>query len=193
MKKILFVLSFTGVLLVLGSGCEKEEKPIVKTENPFLDKGENGFIMENKKYATPNAYIEIWGVTSDSLSSDFDISFTDGEYNPLLRDITGDSILVYFDANSPSLDDLSTGTYLIERTDERKPNNIVDAYIQMHTGSSIVKYPILEGSVEVQEIGGFYLVSYILVTVINSERIEVTGQYGGFYKIIDQRINSFSE
>lgn len=189
MKKILFILSFTGVLLVLGSACEKEEEPIVKTENPFLDKGENGFIMGNKKYATPNAYIEIWGVTSDSLSSDFDISFTDGEYNPLLRDISGDSILVYFDANSPSLEDLSAGTYNIERTDERKPNNIVDAFIQIKTGSSIVKYPVLEGAVDVQEIGGFYLVTYSLVTVINNERVEVTGQYGGFYYIIDQRIN----
>ncbi|MGC9344341.1 MAG: hypothetical protein ACP5E3_16680, partial [Bacteroidales bacterium] len=76
----------------------------------------DGIVINGINYPTPYAVIEIWGNNTDSLSSDYDISFTDGTFDMDSRQIIDNSILVYFDANSPSLENLSPGTYEIENT-----------------------------------------------------------------------------
>lgn len=169
--------------------CEKDDNFPIDEKIPLeLEQGFNGFIIDTSAYQTPNAFIEIWGVTTDSLSADYDISFTDGSFNYNLRSITDYNLMVYFDANSPELDKLSPGTYTIESTDERKPNNIVDAYIQIYNGDYVVKYYVYEGTVILSEQNGFYTIQYTLSVVINSKKVEVKGQYTGIYTIVDQRL-----
>ena len=82
--KILIAVLIGGFLAVLTS-CE-EKKPVVEEKaNPFeLEVGWNGFYLDGTSFNTPNAIIEIWGET-DSLSADYDISFTDGTFSPIIR------------------------------------------------------------------------------------------------------------
>lgn len=189
--RIIITVLIGGFLTVLTS-CENEDPVPEEKENPYeLEVGWNGFIMDETEFATPNAIIEIWGET-DSMSADFDIYLTDGIFNPLIRSISDYSILVYFDANSPSLDELSTGVYNYDYTDspEREPNKIVEAYIMIISDTSADKYQIIEGTIEVSEKDGFFLVEYILQANKDQEIIEVVGQYTGIFQLIDQRIDS---
>ncbi|MFW5821737.1 MAG: hypothetical protein ACOCWA_10635, partial [Bacteroidota bacterium] len=130
-KELLFILVFfLGVTVFIS--CEENNPTPEGEENPFLSEDKwDGFVINNHEYNTPNAIIEIWGENLDSLSSDYDISFTDGTFDYVSRNIISDNILLYLDANSPSLDEFSAGTYHIENTNERKPGNIVSAYIQI--------------------------------------------------------------
>ena len=191
----------SGLLIFSLMSCEKDDIPVPEEENPFvLVEDFNGFTLDTSIYETPNAFIEIWGVTSDGLdsSANFDVTFSDGVYSSFYRQVIHDSIKVYFDINSPSIEDLSPGTYVVDGELARKPNNIVQAYIQFttynpNTGveTKVTTYPVLEGStVEVYESNGYYSVKYNLVTVIDRKRIEVNGQYSGKYTIIDQRVKS---
>ncbi len=188
-NKILITVLIGGLLAVLTS-CE-EKKPVIEEKiNPFeLEVGWNGFYLDGTSFDTPNAIIEIWGET-DSLSADYDINFTDGTFNPIIRDVFDYSILVYFDINSPILDELSTGSYYFENTPEREPNKIVEAFIQISNDSTLttVKYPVIEGLVEVSEANGYFLVEYLLKTVKDGEIVEVIGQYTGAFQLIDQTL-----
>ncbi|MCK4921401.1 MAG: hypothetical protein KAS71_10170 [Bacteroidales bacterium] len=185
--RLIITILITGFLTVLTS-CENEDPiPEDKINTSELEVGWNGFIMDETEYATPNAIIEIWGET-DSLSSDFDIYFTDGTFNPQIRAVSDYSLLIYFDANSPSLDELSTGVYYFENTPERLPNKIVEAYIEIINDTSIDRYQIIEGTVEVSENDGYFLLEYLLKTVKDQEIIDVVGQYTGLFQLIDQRI-----
>ncbi|MCF8380629.1 MAG: hypothetical protein K9H49_13700 [Bacteroidales bacterium] len=189
--RVFFTVIILGLLTIITS-CETEDpSPDVK-KNPYeLEAGWNGFIMDDTEFETPNAIIEIWGENMDSLSSDYDINFTDGTFNPQIRDISGSSILVYFDVNSPSLDELSSGIYYYKYTDspERLPNKIVEAYILITTETSVIKYPILEATVEVKSQDGYFLIEYLLQTVKDQEIIDVAGQYTGMFELIDQTFN----
>lgn len=200
MRKLQFIL-LAGIILVTHMACEKDPGPEPDKENPFiLEENFNGFAIDTNIFATPNAFIEIWGVTSDGIdsSANFDVTFSDGIYSSFYRQIINDSIKVYFDINSPSIEDLSPGIYYVDGEIARKPNNIVQAYIQFTTYNpftgaevKVTTYPVLEGStVEVLESDGFYKVIYNLVTVIDMQRVEVNGQYSGLYTIIDQRVGS---
>lgn len=185
-KNLLLIIGISIILAALGS-CEKEGPTPEETENPFKnEEGWDGFLIKNQEYSTPNAIIEIWGENLDSLSSDYDISFTDGTFDYVSRNIVKENILLYLDANSPSLDEFSAGTYQIENTDERKPGNIVDAYIQVTSTTSIIRYPILGGEVTVHEENGFYFIEYELESIMDSEPITISGKYSGYYTIIDQ-------
>lgn len=188
MKTNLVITSLLIFLLPVFNACEEQTtEPEIEQENPFENNQDwNGFIIDEEAYATPNAIIEIWGENLDSLSSDYDITFTDGNFSYKSRSVLDHSIMVYFDANSPSLNDLSPGIYTIENTNARKPGNIVEAYIQVQEGAKIIKYPILGGEVEVTEENGFYMVDYRLKTVVNKMEAEVIGHYHGNYTIIDQ-------
>lgn len=187
MKKNLLLTIGISIILTALSSCEKDDPTPDETENPFKnEEGWNGFFIKNQEYNTPNAIIEIWGENLDSLSSDYDISFTDGTFDYESRNITQDNILLYLDANSPSLDEFSAGTYRIENTDERKPGNIVDAYIQITNATNIIRYPILGGEVTVQEENGFYSIEYELESIVDSEPTTISGKYSGYYTIIDQ-------
>ena len=190
MKNRLFITVLIVGLLTVLTSCENEDSIPEKEEeeNPFeLEVGWNGFIMDETEFATPNAIIEIWGET-DSLSADFDVYFTDGNFNPVYRTVTDYSILIYFDANSPSLDELSTGVYYFENSPDREPNKIVEAYIIVSNDTSIDKYPIIAGTVEVSEKDGFFLVEYLLKTNKDGQIIDVVGQYTGIFQLVDQRI-----
>jgi len=187
MKTIFGLILSLTILLFSFSSCELNElEPIIDPDPGIDTTAWNGIEINGLKYPTPNAVIEIWGNNIDSLSSDYDISFTDGTFDSESRQIVDNSILVYFDANSPSLDDLSAGTYHIEKTNARKPGNIVDAYILIHYAGSVIKYSILSGAVTVTEDEGRYIIDYTLETVVDSEIIRVSGQFGGIYTIVDQ-------
>jgi hypothetical protein len=187
MKKNLIFTSLLTLTFLAFTACEEEEPIIEEEPNPFENLDEwNGFTVNDKEYSTPNAIIEIWGENLDSLSSDYDVTFTDGSFSYLSRSVLDQSIMVYFDANSPNLNDLSPGTYYIENTNTRKPGNIVEAYIQISTAGMIIKYPILGGEVTVTEESGFYKVDYKLRAIVDKEEAEVVGQYSGDYTIVDQ-------
>ncbi len=188
MKKNLIFATLISFLLLVFNACEEQNtEPETEEENPFENNEDwNGFTINDEAYATPNAIIEIWGENLDSLSSDYDVTFTDGIFNYQSRSVLDHSVKVYFDANSPSLDDLSPGIYTIENTNSRKPGNIVEAYIQIQEGATIIKFPILGGEVEVTEQNGFYMVDYRLETVVDKMEAEVVGHYHGEYNIIDQ-------
>ncbi len=187
MKKNLLLSIGISIILTALSSCETDDPTPDETENPFKnEEGWNGFYINNQEYSTPNAIIEIWGENLDSMSSDYDISFTDGTFDYASRNIVQENILLYLDANSPSLDEFSAGTYRIENTDERKPGNIVDAYIQITNSTRIVRYPIMGGEVTVQEENGFYSIEYELESIVDSEPTTISGKYSGYYTIIDQ-------
>ena len=184
-KNLFFAILFLGILYIFSS-CE-QENPGPGDENPFEpEKSWNGFIINEQEYPTPQEIIEIWGENLDSLSSDYDISFTDGTFDYMRRSITNYNVMVYFDANSPDLNKLSPGTYTIENTITRKPGNIIDAYIQLYMDGTTLRYPILGGEVTVEEQNGHYSIIYTLKTVVDKIETEVVGQYSGTYTIIDQ-------
>jgi hypothetical protein len=186
MKTGKFTFIILATVAISFTCCEKDNTD-PSGKNPFSNENNwNGFIIDGNEYNTPNAVIEIWGENLDSLSADYDISFTDGTFDYVSRQITGDEIMLYLDANSPKLDDFSPGTYFIENTTERKPGNIVEAYIQVTNSSSIIRYPILSGKVEVEEEDGHYFIEYELESVVNSQTTTVKGSYSGNYTVIDQ-------
>ena len=175
-----FYLSFIiqGIFLCLLPGCDKQQtnpqKPLV---NPFTGLIEwNGFVFDTTRYQTPQAYLEDWGENLDSLSTDFDIKFTDGTFDSQLHDVSNYSILVYFDANSPSVDALSEGTYTVDRTHERKPGNIVEAWIEIFSADQLERFKITSGTVNVQQKDGYTLITYDAI-LNNTHRIN--GQYSG--------------
>lgn len=183
---------FFGFLLFAGlifSSCEKEvEVPGTKMTNPFLEEDLwNGFVIQDEKYETPNAIIEIWGENLDSLSSDFDIHLTDGIFNIQQRSVQEYSVKLYFDLNSPSLSRLSDGVYIYENTSARKPNNIVEAYIEIHSDGRIIKYPVLEGEVHIESSGLFFKANYTILTMVNRSEEFIEGQFTGSVVLIDQR------
>lgn len=187
MKTIYGLIITLTILIFSFSSCELNEVDPIIEPDPVNDTTTwNGIEINGIKYPTPNAVIEIWGNNIDSLSSDYDISFTDGSFDNKSRQIVDNSILVYFDANSPSLNDLSIGTYHIEKTTARKPGNIVDAYILINYSSSVTKYTILSGIVTVSEEEGNYKIDYTLEAVVDNEIIEVSGKFSGKYIIVDQ-------
>ncbi len=192
MKINLLIAVLIGGFLTVLTSCEDKAPVVEEKENPFKPEvGWNGFGLDGVPYATPNAIIEIFGENIDTLSSDYDVSFTDGTFSPLIRDVFDYSILVYFDVNSPALNELSTGTYYFENTPEREPNKIVEAYviISNDSTSTITKYPIIEGIVQVSESNGFFLVEYSMKTVKEGKIVDLTGQYTGIFQLIDQTLN----
>ena len=171
------------------TGWEKDPVEPDPVSNPFEGKVDwNGFAIGSKKYQTPFAILEIWGET-DSMSADFDISLTDGAFNSDYRVVSDYEIMVYFDINSPSLDEISEGTYYIENTNERKPGIIVESYIMLSDKSGLQKYPVIEGSVDFQEQSGFIFLDYSLKIVKDREITYVFGKYTGLVIPYDQTIN----
>lgn len=184
MKIRLIITVLIGGFLAVLTSCVDEDPVPEEKENPFeLEVGWNGFIFDGETYSTPNAIIEYFGENLDSLTANYDISFTDGIYNPTYRTVTDYTIRVYFDANSPSLDELSTGIYYFENTPDREANIIGQAYIIIN---SIDKYNINEGTVEVSLKDGFFLIEYLLKTVKDHEITDIAGQYTGLLQLIDQ-------
>ncbi len=190
-KRIAYSL-FLGFLLFSGlffTSCE-EDSVLQEEEkiNPFLKDGNwNGFAIQNRVYETPNAIVEIWGENLDSLSSDFDIHLTDGNFNTQLRTVHDYSVKLYFDLNSPSLTKLSNGIYRYENTSARKPNNIVEAYIEIQSDTRLFKYPVLEGEIQVESEGPFFKASYTILTMVNQYEELIEGQFTGSVVLIDQR------
>ena len=128
-NRLLLIIFLVGILLAFSS-CENDDPTPEKKPNPYeLEVGWNGFIIDEIEFETPNAIIEFYGENLDSLTSNFDVSFTDGTFDPLYRVISNHNILVFFDVNSPSLQSLSSGLYYFEDTPDREPNVINDAYI----------------------------------------------------------------
>lgn len=187
MKKNLPFLVAVSFVLTSLTCCEKENAKPEEKENPFINEERwNGFIINDKEYNTPNAIIEVWGENLDSLSSDYDISFTDGTFDYDSRNIIQDNILLFLDANSPTLDNFSPGTYYIENTNERKPGNIVDAWMQITSEKNIIRYPILSGTVNVKEENGFFSIAYEFESIVENKTATITGNYSGIFTIIDQ-------
>ena len=189
-NRLLLTLFLVGILLAANS-CESDDPSPEKKSNPFeIEVGWNGFVMDGGEYETPNAIIEEWGKT-DSMSADYDISFTDGSFNSSVREVTGHTILVYFDVNSPSLSELSTGEYYFDNSDPaRLPNKIGEAYIMISSETSVIKYPIIEGTVEVSAQDGYFLIEYLLKSVKDQKIVDVAGQYTGVFQFIDQQIKN---
>ena len=147
MKLIKLIPVVFSLLLVLQTGCEKTPAdPSLPENNPFIGKVDwNGFVFDTTRYQTPRAYVENWGENLDSLSADYDIKFTDGTFDDQLHDVSDYSILVYFDANSPSIHELSEGIYTVENTLDRKPGNIVEAWIELSIEGKLFKYQVTKG------------------------------------------------
>lgn len=187
MRKYPKLLQIVAVLIFVFTSCELSEvEPEERNVTPKEETNWNGIIINGIKYPTPNAVIEIWGNNTDSLSSDYDLSFTDGDFDINSRQIVDNSILVYFDANSPSLENFSPGTYEIQVSDIRKPGNIVDAYILKKNPTTYQQYPILSGTVTVTEENETFKIDYTLQAIVNTKITKVTGKFEGNFEIIDQ-------
>ncbi len=189
MRKYLFILFIAGLFLSSLPGCKKQPvDPSDPAPNPYTGLiGWNGFVFDTTRYQTPNAYVENWGENLDSLSADFDIKFTDGIFDSKLHDVRDYTIMVYFDVNSPSSNHLSDGTYVVELTRERKPRNIVEAWIELSAGDKIFKFMVTEGTVNIEQKDGYMLITYDAV-LNNANRI--TGQYTGKIKPIRQVLDN---
>jgi len=190
-NRLLLTLFLAGILLAANS-CESDDPSPEKKSNPFeMEVGWNGFVVDETEFETPNAIIEFYGENLDSLTSNFDVSFTDGTFDPEYRVIDNHSILVFFDVNSPSLESLSSGIYYFEDTPDREPNIINKAYIQISTETTIIKYPVITGTVEVKSIDGYILIEYLLIVAKDGKTdVEVVGQYTGAFQIIDQQFKN---
>jgi len=173
-----YIFALSGVLVLVLSACEKTPvEPVKPVVNPFTAKVDwNGFVFDTTRYHTPSAFLENWGENLDSLSSDFDIKFTDGIFDDQLHNVRNYSILVYFDANSPSVNEFSEGTYTVENTVERKPGNIVEAWVELSESGKLYKYQITSGTVVVEKKDGFMLISYN--AMLNNSH-NITGQFTG--------------
>ncbi len=178
MIKNRLLILFSGILLYTSlSGCKKQDADAGPEPNPFsIDMAWNGFVFDTTRYHTPRAYLENWGENLDSLSADYDIKFTDGTYDAMLHDVSDYSILVYFDANSPSLNELSDGLYTVENTPVRKPGNIVEAWVEISNEGKIYKFKVTEGTVSVRRESGNVLIAYDAV-LDNTHHVK--GQYTG--------------
>jgi len=186
-KKAFFASLPTLLFLLLLISCEKEQTLPEEEINPF-DEEEllNGFSMGGTYHKTPNAIIEMWGENIDSMSSDYDISFTDGTFDQTLREVKDYNILLYLDANSPSLDDFSPGTYSFENTTTREPWNIIEAYVLIKNPESTMKYPVFDGEATISRDGGYFLIEYNLKVFADKKETVVTGRYSGKFTLIDQ-------
>lgn len=175
------------------AACEKEPSPEPDPVNPFTGEVDwNGFVLDTTRYETPKAFMENWGVNLDSLSSNFDLRFTDGNavYDSYLRQITKDTIQVYFDTNSPSAEELAEGKYVIEPRQLRKPYNIVEAFLSFELNGKSYKYPFTGGNLEITKKSGYSLIKYELITWIGQTQLIIKGHYAGTFTNIDQRRNS---
>lgn len=134
--------------------------------------------LKEKKYETPNAFVEIWS-SNDTLSADYDGYLTDGAYDsrlnpPKIKDYT---VIVYFDLNSPSLSNLASGTYLFENTNERKPGIFnASSYIRIISNAKTELYNVTSGTVTIDEQKGYVLLEYELMV---NKTVSVKGQYTG--------------
>ncbi len=179
MRKTIPVRLILLLIVLVFTGCKKADKPDPPevSTNPFTGVIEwNGFVFDTTRYHTPHAYIENWGENLDSLSTDYDIKITDGTFDEHLHDVKDYSILVYFDANSPSVHGLSEGTYTVEDTYERKPGNIVDAWVELYSNDKLYKFKVTRGSVMVKGKDGYTLITYD-AELDNAHRLK--GQYTG--------------
>lgn len=169
---------FLYIFLIVIS-CEKEDDNLGIDNNPFKDRIEyNGLEIDNVRYETPNAFLEIWG-SNDSLSSNFDGYLTDGNYEKLINPpkVKDYSILVYFDLNSPSLTKLAPGTYLFVNSNERIPGIFNAAsHIRIILNNKTEQYNITSGTITVEENKGYILLEYELVL---NKAFEVSGQFTG--------------
>lgn len=194
MKVNLIIAVLIGGFLTVLTSCEEETAIVEEKENPFeLEVGWNGFVFDGTSYDTPNAIIEFFGENIDTLTSNYDVSFTDGTYDPFYRVVSDYSIFVYFDINSPSVEELSTGIYYFKKTPDRIPNIIGSAYIKVPNKSSDIPYTtylIEGGTVEVSEADGFFLIEYFLKTVKDGGYVDIIGQYTGVFQLIDQTLGS---
>ncbi len=196
MKKINSTLLYCIFLLLVLSSCEDERTEPENTENPFEEEiNWNGFVLQDNKYETPYAFIEIWGESIDSMSANFDIHLTDGNYNSEFRTIQPSEILVYFDINSPDLQSLGEGVYYYEDSEARIPGQISDAYITIiNEKKDEYKYPVITGKVEFEEKQGFVMVKYELTTIVRNEgqtngsQVIIKGKYTGLVTVIDQTL-----
>ncbi len=196
MKKINSILPYWIFLLLILSSCEDEGTQPENIENPFNEElNWNGFVLQDNKYETPYAFIEIWGESIDNMSANFDIHLTDGNYNSKFRTIQPSEILVYFDINSPDLTSLGEGVYYYEDSEARLPGQISEAFITIiNEKKDEYKYPVIDGKVEFKENGGFVMVSYELTTIVrnegqaNASQVIIKGKYTGQVVVIDQSL-----
>jgi hypothetical protein len=173
--------------------CESPSEEVPDGENPYTGEVDwNGFVIEADKYQTPKAFMENWGINGDNLSANFDLRFTDGNgtFDSYLRQITKDTIQVYFDTNSPDFEYLGEGTYTIEPQALRKPFNIIEAFVLLKLQGKQYKFPLTEGKLEISREAPYVLINYTLITYISQRKVEIKGQYTGIFTVIDQRLKT---
>ncbi len=181
-----------ALLFSLLTACKKEspDRIVDDARIPQLGTSWDGCSFRDTLFTTPKAFIEIWGINLDSLSANFDLSFTDGSYNSLLRRVDDYSVKLYFDVNSPSFNMLSSGKYLIQDIDSRYPYNVVEAYLLFIQSGKTFKYPVTTGFIELGMNKDEFLVRYDLSAFVNGIETPISGQYSGSVSVIDQRFKA---
>jgi hypothetical protein len=177
----------TLILSLFLFGCKKDDD----------DNGNaNSFKFDGKTYALAKGFFEEYGPNGDGNSADFDIILMSSSFvfNETEGEFTGTGDAVYIDLNSPSLTEISSGTYVYD--DEyyyseeatRQPNTFVEGgvfigyNVQSETGTVFETDENSSGTVTINTSGSSFEISFNF-TLSNGKRLE--GQYKGTLQLLD--------